>query len=144
MKIILLVIVAIISMAGSAGAIEFWHSGTVWANDGMCEARFSFDAGALSETIQQLRIDVTIRNKTGKAIGYDALEIDEFGGSEANRYASASLVSKDMCHDGLTIFISKASAVINDNKVDLLKIKQLFIRDFKPYKIVIPIYTDKR
>jgi len=120
-------------------AIEFWHSGTVWANQGMCAATFSFDAGPMSDTIQQLNIAVAIRGKAGKSIGKDVLEIEEFGGSEAARYATAPLVSAEMCGDadGLVISVSKASAIIDGKKVDLLKTRQLTAREFKPFQIKV-------
>lgn len=134
-KIFIMAVLTLVS--GQAWAIDFWHSGTVWANQGMCAATFSFDAGPMSETIRQLKATVTIRDKSGKSIGSDNLEIEEFGGSEAARYSSASLVSENICADGLTITVTKASAVIDGKKVDLLKTKQLVVRDFKPFKIKV-------
>ena len=65
------------------------------------------------------------------------LEVDQFGGGGAGRYATAFLESEQICADGLTIVITKASAVINDKKIDLLKSKLISIRKFQPYRIIL-------
>lgn len=119
----------------SAHAIEFWHSSTVWANQGMCSAQFTFDSG-LEET-NNLQITVTAINKAGKKAASGVLEIQQFGDSSVARYADAYLEDAAFCEDNLTIIVNKASAVIGGKRVDLLKAKSLAIRDFKPFKIRI-------
>jgi hypothetical protein len=50
---------------------------------------------------------------------------------------SETSYSENMCDKGLTVIVTDASAIINDNNVDLLKTKQLSTRDFNPFKILI-------
>ena len=81
-----LLVIASCGMA-PAHAIEFWHSSTVWANQGQCSAVFSFDSGM--EEVTQLKVWVSALNKTGKKVASGGLEIPQFGQSEADRYADA-------------------------------------------------------
>ena len=118
------------------GAIDIWHSNCVFANMGMFSAEFTFDGLGIDE-INNLKVSVNAIDKSGKVITSGVLEVDQFGGPGAGRYASAFLESQDICSDGLTIVITKASAVINDKKIDLLKSKLISIRKFQPYKILL-------
>lgn len=120
----------------SLHAIEMWHSNTVWAYEGRCEASFTFDSGGfLDDSLNNVRINVDLY-KGGKKIGSDRLEVQEMGRSEAERYTEASLVSEAACQD-LSIVVTKATASINNKRVDLLKTKQLAYRPFKPFSIKI-------
>jgi len=121
---------------GNLGAIDIWHSNCVFANMGMFSASFTFD-GAGIEEINNLKVSVNAFDKSGKIVTSGVLEVDQFGGGGAGRYATAFLESEDICADGLTIVITKASAIIKDKKLDLLKAKLIRIRNFQPYKILI-------
>jgi hypothetical protein len=114
-------------------AVDFWHSSTVFANQGQCSALFSFDSGM--EEIKNLQVTVSAVNKSGKKVASGILEIQEFGGSTADRYSQAFLEGEELCADDLTIVVSKATAIINGKQVDLLKTKMLSARNFKPFKI---------
>ncbi len=124
-----------ICLATPVHALEFWHSGTVWANQGMCSAIFRFDAG--EEAIRNLKISVSAIDKAGKKVASDVLEIEQLGQSSADRYAETYLTSEEMCNDDLTIVVNKATAIIDEKTVDLLKTKSLSAQDFKPFKIKI-------
>lgn len=113
-------------------AVDMWHSNTLWAGQGQCSAVFSFDS-AIDE-MKDLQVSVTAIDKSGKKVASDVLSIKQIGDSEANRYATAFLEG-DVCADDLTIVVNKATAIIDGKKVDLLKTKQLSLRDFKPFKI---------
>lgn len=121
----------------SSHAIEMWHSNTVWAYEGRCEARFTFDSGGfLDDSLNNVRINVDLY-KGGKKVGSDRLEVQEMGRSESERYTEAALVSEVACED-LSIVVTKATANSNNKRVDLLKTKQLAYRPFKPFSIKIP------
>ena len=121
---------------GNPGVIDIWHSNCVFANMGMFSAEFTFDGFGIDE-INNLKVSVNAIDQSGKIVTSGVLEMDQFGGPGAGRYASAFLESEDICSDGLTIVITKASAVINDKKIDLLKSKLISIRKFQPYKILL-------
>ena len=93
----------------------------------------SFDSGM--EEIKNLQVTVSAVNKSGKKVASGILEIQEFGGSTADRYSQAFLEGEELCADDLTIVVSKATAIINGKQVDLLKTKMLSARNFKPFKI---------
>lgn len=114
-------------------AIEFWHSDTVWANQGMCSATFTFDS--FSEEVNNLQVWVSTIYK-GKKEKLGVLEVEPFGTSSADRYSYATLTSEAMCGD-LTLIVDKATAVENGKRVDLLKAKAISTKDFKPFKIRI-------
>lgn len=102
----------------------------------MFSAEFTFDGFGIDE-INDLKVSVNAIDQSGKIVTSGVLEVEQFGGPGAGRYASAFLESEDICSDGLTIVITKASAVINDKKIDLLKSKLISIRKFQPYKILL-------
>jgi hypothetical protein len=123
----------------SSHAIEMWNSNTVWGGQGRCEATFTFDSGGAfaDYALNNVRIDVDLY-KGGKKIGSDRLEVQEMGRSNAERYTEASIDSEALCEDDLSIVVTKATASINNKRVDLLKTKQLAYRPFKPFSIKIP------
>lgn len=120
---------------GSAQAVEIWHSNTVWANGGICSASFTLDAGM--DEMTNLKIQVQALDPKGSAIGDGVLEVDELGTSSATRYGSAFFEDSAACEDNLTIVIKKASAVMNGKTVDLIKTKNISVREFKPFSIRI-------
>jgi len=136
MKALPCVACIVTAFAGNpAGAVEFWHSSTLWAGQGQCSAVFLFDSE--DEPITNLRVAVTVLNKAGKKIANDTLEIESFGDSTATRYAYANLEGEEVCEDDLTIVVNSATASVGGKRTDLLKAKSLTARDFKPFKIRI-------
>ena len=123
-------------MSGQAQAIGMWHSDTVWANQGMCAANFTFDSGL--DRVQQLKVHIQVLDKkTNKVVAQDVIEVDEFGGSNADRYATGYWHSDIACDQDLRLLVTQAQAVIDDERVDLLAKRELEIRPFVPYEITI-------
>lgn len=116
-----------------AGAVEFWHSSTVWAGQGQCSAVFSFDSGG--DKIENLQVSVSAVNHAGEKLTTGVLEVHQFGDSSANRYADAFLESEAVCDDDLTIVVTGATGVLNGKRIDLLKAGALTAREFKPFRV---------
>jgi interleukin receptor mimic protein A len=122
-------------LVAPAYAIDFWHSNTVWAGQGQCSAVFTFDSGL--EDIKKLQVLVSATNRSGKRVAAGVLEVPQFGQSSATRYAEAYLEGEDLCEDNLTIRVTKASAMIDGKRTDLLNSRILTARKFHPYEIYI-------
>jgi hypothetical protein len=118
-----------------AQAVDFCHSSTVWAGMGQCSAKFSIDSGM--QEIKNLQITVSAINKAGVKVASGVLEVQQFGQSNADRYASAFLEGEEICADDLVIVVKRATAIVDGKRTDLLKSKSITARDFKPYKIRI-------
>jgi len=82
---ILLAVASCIAIPAHATQVDFWHSSTLWANHGQCAAVFSFDSAM--EEIKNLQVSVSAVNKAGKKVASGVLEIQQFGQSDADRYA---------------------------------------------------------
>ena len=131
-----LVAVSMVGFSMSAQAIDFWHSNTVWANQGMCAASFTFDSGM--EPVEQLKVSmVALEKGSNKVKGQTVIELEEFGTSGADRYAIGYWESELACDDNLYMVVTEASAYIDDLREDLLATGRLNVREFKPYQIVI-------
>lgn len=130
------VAISTLGFSMTAYAIDFWHSDTVWANQGMCAANFTFDSGM--EPVEQLQVSiVALEKNTNKVKGQGVIDIDEFGTSGADRYAVGYWESELACDDNLYLVVTEASAYIDGVKQDLLEAGLLKAREFKPYQIVI-------
>lgn len=123
------------SIAMKAQAVDFWHSSTVWAGRGQCSAMFSVDSEA--QKIENLQITVSAINKAGEKVATGVLEVQQFGQSNADRYASAFLEGEEICAENLVIVVDKAVAFVDGRRTDLLKSKSISARDFKPFEIRI-------
>jgi len=139
-KIILSAFSLVMMITGPAQAVEFWHSDTTWANGGICSAEFTFDSGgpmANDGPITDMNVSVSAYDSKNHKVDSGVLHIDEFGASEADRYASAFLESAAMCDKHLTIVVDRAQARIAGKPVDLLKTHQLRGRNFVPFTIKV-------
>lgn len=121
--------------AGPASALDFWHSNTTWAGQGMCAATFTFDSGL--EHVQGLQVTLAAKDRNGKEQGSAVLEIAEFGLSNADRYGQAYWESEAACDSRFTLVVTRATAILEGKKVDLLKSGDLQVRDFKPFRLVL-------
>lgn len=131
-----LVVATTLGFSMSAHAISFWHSDTVWANQGMCAANFTFDSGM--EPVEQLQVSIVALEKgTDKVKGQTVIEVDEFGTSGADRYAVGYWESELACDENLYLVVTAASAYLDGVKQDLLESGQLNAREFLPYQIRI-------
>lgn len=133
-----LLAVAAISAPVHAQAIDFWHSDTVWAGQGMCAASFTFDGGPLSDRIQNLQVTLNALDAKNKVVDTVTLEIDALGGSEANRYASTGWESEHACGSDLRLEVISAQALVNGQQQDLLRKGEIAAREFIPFQIIVP------
>lgn len=101
--------------AGPASALDFWHSNTTWAGQGMCAAAFTFDSEV--EHVRGLQVTLAATDRNGKAQGTAVLEIAEFGLSNADRYAQAHWVSEAACDSRLTLVVTRATAILEGKKL---------------------------
>lgn len=128
-------ILALCTAAAQAQTIEFWHSNTAWAGQGMCAATFTFDSGG--EPVSNLRVALSVFDKAGSNIDTIMLNVPEFGGSNAERYATEFWESDTACEDDLTLVVTSASANINEKRQDLLRTQKLVLQQFKPFTIQV-------
>ena len=128
-------VLALCTAAVQAQTIEFWHSNTAWAGQGMCAATFTFDSGG--EAVSNLRVALSVFDKAGSNIDTIMLNVPEFGGSNAERYATEFWESDTACEDDLTLVVTSASANINEKRQDLLRTRKLVLQQFKPFTIQV-------
>lgn len=123
-------------MSGQAQAIEMWHSNTVWANQGMCAASFTFDSGL--DEVRQLQVHIqALDKKTHRVVAQEVMEVEDFGRSNADRYATGYWYGEMACDDDLRLVVTRAYAVVDGERMDLLSRQALDIRPFVPYEITI-------
>jgi hypothetical protein len=123
-------------VAGQAQAVQMWHSDTVFANQGMCAANFTFDSQM--EPVQQLRVHIQVLSKkNNKLVAEDVIEVDDFGSSSADRYATGYWYNEIACDQNLRVVVTGATAVMNGERVDLLAKDLLEVENFVPYEISI-------
>ena len=138
-KAILMGAIAFCAASANASAstgIEFWNSNLTWAGQGQCSAQFTFDSGFMD--ITRLEVAVTLQDRRGKAVGKEVIRLGAFGQSEANRYEQAFVESEQACDDSVRYVVTRATAVIDGKRVDLLKTHQLQARRFVPAVIKVP------
>ena len=128
-------VLALCTAAVQAQTIEFWHSNTAWAGQGMCAATFTFDSGG--EAVSNLRVALSVFDKAGSNIDTIMLNVPEFGGSNAERYATEFWESDTACEEDLTLVVTSASANINEKRQDLLRTRKLVLQQFKPFTIQV-------
>lgn len=120
----------------NAHALDMWHSNTVWANQGMCAANFTFDSGM--ELVGNLKVSiVAVEKGTNKIKGQGVIELEDFGESSADRYAIGYWESELACDDNLYLVVTEAKADIDGVREDLLEKGLLRAREFAPYQIRI-------
>lgn len=124
-----------ITFSSSAQAVDFWHSNTVWAGQSMCAASFTFDSGL--EPVEQLQVRIDVVDKANTVVDDAVLEINSFGGAGFERYADAFWESELACDSDLSLVVTHAEAIINNQKQDLLATGQFSARDFIPFQIEI-------
>ena len=114
--------------------IYFWNTNRLWAGQGACSAIFFFDSGDGQE-IENLQVTFSAIDQSGDNVTTGTLEVENFGGSSADRYTQAFAEGERFCDDDLTIVINHATAKIDNREIDLLERKSLIAKDFKPFKI---------
>lgn len=138
-KLLGLLVVAAISAPVHAQAVDFWHSDTIWANQGMCSASFTFDSsGAFSDRLQNLKVTFNALDAQNKVVDTATLEIDALGGDNASRYAYTSWASEHACDSDLRLQVISAHALIDGQQQDLLAKGEIAAREFIPFQITVP------
>lgn len=125
--------ISLSALSAPAAALDIWHSDTIWGGQGICVATFTLDSGG--DSISRLSIGITASDRKGESVGAFVLEVPDFGASNAERYATATWESEAACEEDLTLSITAAHAVIDNQRINLLKESRLTTRDFKPFKI---------
>lgn len=135
---ILSLIFALIPSSGFC--IDIWHSDTTWAGQGYMEYSFTLDGQDLMADLtggaENVSITVDIYEDNVKKDS-QTLEIDEIGTCEADRYQLAYLLTNAIENKISKFVISKASAVIRKQPIDLLAAKLITWREFVPVQIEV-------
>lgn len=126
-------LISLLSFALPAQALSLWHSNTVWAGQGQCAATLTFDSGL--DKIEELELLVSAVSAEGESIELGKIQLETFGESSAERYSSALLEHQLLCDEETTLFINQAAAIINGEYIDLIQMRQLEARKFKPFFI---------
>jgi len=87
--------------------------------------------------MSDVKIYYQVLNEVADPIDNGMFLIEHFGYSTASRFERVYLEKEALCEEALTLKITKATAVINDKKVDLIQFADLREEKFKPMKIII-------
>ncbi len=124
---------ALLVFSANSNAINFWHSGTTWAGQGMCAAELTFDSGL--EDIRDLHVTIDVLNNDRTHLDTVNINISEFGQYSAIRYKSAYIESEVICEQDLILSVIAAKAMINGKSTDLLGSHQIAASAFQPMAI---------
>ena len=132
MKIILVSILLVI-FSSSVNAINFWHSSTTRAEQGVCKATFIFDSG-LSD-VSNVEFSVRADNSDGKTVLLETLHINLNFQNSLLKHSYANIENMKICDDKLKIIVVKAIAKIGNEEVDLISSGMLNSNNLKHFKI---------
>lgn len=118
-----------------AFCIEIWHSDNIWIGQGYSSYSFTLDGQDLytSGGATDLKITIDMYEK-GEKTGSETIVIEKIGSCNAERYDGAAIETQA---NPDKFVISKASAIIDGERVDLLKSGMLTWREFSPVPIEI-------
>ena len=91
----------------------------------------------MADLLEDIQIHVALVDRAGRRIGKGVLKLDSLGGSNVDRYGSASLESEAACATDATVIVEKATARDGSKRIDLIKSQRLASRDFRPLPIRI-------
>ena len=134
---ILSIIFALIPSSGFC--IDIWHSNTTWAGQGYTAYSFTLDGGDVLEFTggaENVSITVDVYEDNVKKDS-QVLEISQIGSCEADRHQLVYLLTNAIENKPSKFVVSKASAVIEDEPVDLLAAKRISWREFVPVQIEV-------
>ena len=122
--------------------VEIQHMSTVFANQGMCSAKFDFVAYDFLENVKRIDFTLVAKDKKGKVQYVENLSsgAEDFNMVSGKTYGSIYMEGEEICgSDEWIIYIPKALIVYKNGKpaLDIVKSKKLKFNDFKPMKIVI-------
>ena len=135
---ILSIIFALIPSSGFC--IDIWHTDTIWGAWGNVEYNFTLDGQDLfvdfTGGAENVSITIDIYEKDVKKSSH-VLEIERIGSCNADRYYYTSILDNVLEDTPSKFVVSKASAVIEDEPVDLLAAKRISWREFVPVQIEV-------
>lgn len=135
---ILSIIFALIPSSGFC--IDIWHSNTTWAGQGYTAYSFTLDGGDVlvdfTGGAKNVSITVDVYEDNVKKDS-QVLEISQIGSCEADRHQLVYLLTNAIENKPSKFVVSKASAVIEDEPVDLLAAKRISWREFVPVQIEV-------
>ena len=135
---ILSIIFALIPSSGFC--IDIWHSNTTWAGQGYTAYSFTLDGGDVlvdfTGGAENVSITVDVYEDNVKKDS-QVLEISQIGSCEADRHQLVYLLTNAIENKPSKFVVSKASAVIEDEPVDLLAAKRISWREFVPVQIEV-------
>ncbi len=135
---ILSIIFALIPSSGFC--IDIWHSNTTWAGQGYTAYSFTLDGGDVlvdfTGGAENVSITVDVYEDNVKKDS-QVLEISQIGSCEADRHQLVYLLTNAIENKPNKFVVSKASAVIEDEPVDLLAAKRISWREFVPVQIEV-------
>ena len=135
---ILSIIFALIPSSGFC--IDIWHTDTIWGAWGNVEYNFTLDGQDLfvdfTGGAENVSITIDIYEKDVKKSSH-VLEIERIGSCNADRYQYVSILDNVLEDTPSKFVVSKASAVIEDEPVDLLAAKRISWREFVPVRIEV-------
>ena len=129
------VLCCLATLSQPALALSIRNTSLEFANHGMCSAAFDIDSD--SEEMSDVKIYYEVLNGAAETIDNGMFLIDHFGYSTASRFERVYLEKEALCDETLTLKITKATAVINGKKIDLIKFADFREEKFKPMKIII-------
>lgn len=135
---ILSIIFALIPSSGFC--IDIWHSNTTWAGQGYTAYSFTLDGGDVlvdfTGGAKNVSITVDVYEDSVKKDS-QVFEISQIGSCEADRHQLSYIFTNAIENKPSKFVVSKASAVIEDEPVDLLAAKRISWREFVPVQIEV-------
>ncbi len=119
----------------SASALTIRNTSLEFANHGMCSAAFDLEGGL--DELADVRIYYQALNEDKEVVDSGVFLIDSFGNNTASRFERVYLENEPLCYERLVLRISKATAVIDGEIVDLLRTGDLQLKEFVPMTIII-------
>jgi hypothetical protein len=114
--------------------INIRHISTMFANMGMCSARFGIEG--LYDV--ELELSLSFLGPSGEALTQGTIST-RLEASSAGKYVEEFVESEAVCElpDNTKVVITKAIAKTSENTFDLIKLGKLNVEYFQPYRIEI-------
>ena len=118
-----------------AHAIEIWHTNTSWVGHGMCSASFLIDSQG--EEVMDLKLGLSAMDSDNNDVDDFMFNVQVLGDSNADMVVQELWESENACNDELKLKITLASALINNQEVDLIKANKISVRNLRLFEIQI-------
>jgi hypothetical protein len=127
-----LLVFSLLNLSFQANALTVQHTNTMFGMGGNCVAIMSLHS---RQEIRQLDMNIIVQDATGKKLETHDIEVEEIGASHATDSRDEFLEGEYICQDKLSLVVTRAVGIMNDQKVDLLRDKLVELSDFKPMPI---------